>query len=139
MNAIKSLRVKRLDAILSILGSPEKSMDGLYGSIFERITRQSESDVEIARHVFMWMTYALRPVELEEVVTAFTVDYKTASIDASRTPPNPQDLLLVCGNLVIVDNVTASHKSILKLVHTSVKDYVRGRAMSPYVPVRDLT
>lgn len=131
--SIENHNVLTLDVIRKIVENPVSSMDSEYDKIFNKISQLSDNDREISRYVFMWMTYALRPITLEEVETAFTIDWKTFGMKSSECSPIPEhNFLPNCGNLVILDKKKIWEcDSVLRFIHASVKDYLllKGRQL----------
>lgn len=106
------------------------SMNDVYNRIFDQISRLSEHDRNLAKHIFMWMTYALRPLTLEEVQCAFMVEWETFSLNPGNSLLNPEYFLLVCGNLVMCEEKQFwQPDSVLRFVHASVKDYLRSKGL----------
>lgn len=131
--SIENHNVLSLDVIRKVVENPVSSMDSEYDKIFNKISQLSDNDREISRYVFMWMTYALQPITLEEVETAFTIDWKTFGMKSSECSPIPEhNFLSNCGNLVIFDKKkTRERGSVLRFIHASVKDYLllKGRQL----------
>lgn len=103
-------------------------MNDEYNRIFDQISRLSEHDKKLAKHIFTWMTYALRPLTLEEVECAFTVEWETFCLNPGSSLLIPEHLLMVCGNLVMYEEKQFwQRSSVLRFVHVSVKDYLRSK------------
>ena len=128
LRSIDSHRVKTLDLIRTFVEHPAFSMNDEYNRIFDQISRLSEHDKKLAKHIFTWMTYALRPLTLEEVECAFTVEWETFRLNPGEFSLIPEHLLLVCGNLVVCEEKQIWQRgSVLRFVHASVKDYLRSK------------
>lgn len=129
LQSIESLRVKTAKAIAEIVEYPTSEMNTFYDKIFEQMESQNHrSDIDLVNHVFLWTLYSLEPCRLSDIWIARTVDWKNRKMDPSERPKDESDLLLVCGNLVVIE----SEKSkIISFVHKSVRDYLkqRGRAL----------
>jgi hypothetical protein len=111
-----------LEAIKNIVEQPAGSMDAVYNRIFVQLSRLSPGDREVTRHIFMWMAYSFRLLNLADLVIAHGFDWKTYQ----STQPQEElldDFLLVCGNLVVVDEL-----GYVQFIHKSVPDYIRKQS-----------
>jgi hypothetical protein len=148
LEQLKRVRVKSPAAIASMIETQSRTLDEFYDKLFAKINSQSQCDRNIARHVFMWLMYSGQRITFGDIAASFTVDWKTRSIDETKRPPNLDDLLLVCENLVVSDSIehdpylpppalpfgvsapSADTRRYLRFVHMSVPDYIRRRAES---------
>lgn len=128
LRSIDSHRVKTRNLIRTIVEHPALSMNDEYNRIFDQISRLPEHDRKLAKHIFMWMTYAFRPLTLEEVEYVFTIEWERFRLNPDDFPSNPKQLLLICGNLVVCEEKKIWQSgSVLSFVHASVKDYLRSK------------
>lgn len=79
-----------------------RSMDAVYHRILMQLSRLSPSDRQVTRHIFMWMTYSFIHLRLTDLGTAYLFDWK-AYRTAQPREELLDDFLLVCRNLIIVD------------------------------------
>lgn len=123
LREIESRDFHTREILHDLVNKPVQSMEEEYDRIFGRISRLKPDQREAARHIFMWMTYALRPITLEEVGTAFAMDWENFTVKCSV---DATQFLLLCGNLVECKRKNNwSDRNILRFIHTSVKDYLR--------------
>jgi len=79
-----------------------EGMDNTYDEAMERVERQDDSRKELAKQVLSWITYAVRPLSVEELQHALAVVPDTTNLD----PENITDeeiLTSVCAGLVVID------------------------------------
>ena len=100
--------------------------------IFERILlklKRSGSDVAMSRKIFEIVAVAHRPLDLEELREAISIDPGTSSWDAKKLVNDIDGYLGCCGSLLIVDD----EHSTLHFAHHSVRQYLVYRGKSTYV------
>jgi len=80
-----------------------KGIDDTYDEAMERIERQDEGRKEIAKRVLSWITYAIRPLSVDELQHALAVDDDATEMDPEAIIDD-EILVSVCAGLVVVDN-----------------------------------
>jgi hypothetical protein len=88
-------------------------LDDSYNETMERICRQDEDRKQLAMQVFMWITYAVRPLRIGELQHALAVEPQTACLDP-ETIYDVEILLSVCAGLVVIDD----EQHVVRLVRT---------------------
>jgi hypothetical protein len=98
-------------AVREALKRLSKGVDEIYDEAMKRIEGQSEDDRTLAKAVFAWITYAHRPLTLNELQHAVAVvpDMKNMDPDALV---DEQILISVCAGLVVVEE----ESSIIRLI-----------------------
>jgi hypothetical protein len=77
--------------------------------------------LELGTRVFTWVAFAVRPLTLEQVAEAVTIEAEDKHYEHDRSLlDNGRSLLTLCGSLIVHDTVT----DIVSLPHSSVKDYL---------------
>ena len=92
---------------------------GNYDDAMERITQQPTK--ELALRVLLWVVYAARPLELEELQHAIAIDELEAddqSISEEGLTP-PSILINACAGMVKIDEAS----NIIGLVHKTTQEY----------------
>lgn len=84
----------------------------------ERIKSQLEGQYELAKKVLSWITYARRPLTTAELCCALAVEPGKRVLDSDDLP-DLEDMLSVCGGLVVVDRESA----VVRLVHYTTQEY----------------
>lgn len=86
-----------------------------------------DQDVHLARHTFLWLVGAKRPLQLSEIAEALFLNPKDGSRNATRLPEGSGSELLdnrllveICRNFVNHNEKT----DILELSHFSIKVYI---------------
>jgi hypothetical protein len=110
---IRSLR-KALDIL------PEE-LDKTYEEAIERIQSQPEDESKLAMRVLSWITHAIRPLKVEEILYAIAVmnlDPGDTTLDEEGLT-DEAELITVCGGIVIVDQ----DSRVIRLVHYTTQEY----------------
>jgi plasmid replication initiation protein len=100
MNAVVEQHSKA--GVTNVLDNLPNDIDDIYNQAMERIERQPKPDKELAERVLSWITYAYRPLTVEELQHALTVSPQMANLDASALIFDWK-LTSVCAGLVVID------------------------------------
>jgi hypothetical protein len=88
-----------------------EGVDNAYDEAMARIERQDRPRAQLAEKVLSWITFAFRPLSVEEIQHALAIELETTSLD----PENITDeevLTSVCAGLVVIDE----KRRIIRLV-----------------------
>ena len=99
----------------SLENLPER-LDDTYEEAMKRIYSQSREDWELASEVLAWITFALRPLLMEELQCALAVQPGDSWLDIDALP-DEEILLSVCAGLVVLDK----ERSVARLIRESSK------------------
>ncbi|KAK6358579.1 hypothetical protein TWF730_007905 [Orbilia blumenaviensis] len=130
----KEARPEDIEAVLPIL---PRDLDELYDRIVSRIVRLRRS--KVAREIFKWVAYAIRPLTLEELKEAASLGdkqlsswadlHKLADVDESKWLQN-------CENLVVVNRVDRT----VQFAHSTVRDFLKsGKSSESLFSIKGLT
>lgn len=115
------------------LKSLPKTLYGMYASMFRQIPEEHE---EIAITILRWLTYAARPLRIEEVSEVLCLDIDDdPRFDPERRFPDPRDILEICPSLVIaVDGGIQEDEGLalgerMQLAHYSVKEFLVSKSI----------
>ena len=120
----------RLQVVLDVV-LPE-GLEGMYDRILRLICRSSSVEQDLARRVFLWLAYALRPLQIQGLHAVLTADddikHENDLIDEARTSSLKvfkETIITICGGLVeIVTLGPASAASgSFQFIHLSVKEH----------------
>ncbi|KAI9812564.1 MAG: hypothetical protein M1827_004553 [Pycnora praestabilis] len=104
--------------IRSALQHLPQQLDDVYNEAMQRVYRQEEDDVLLAKQVLSWITYAFRPLSIIELQYAIAVRPGDSEFDEEALPD--EDLLLsVCAGLVTADR----ESGLIRLVHYTTQKY----------------
>ncbi|KAK2781391.1 hypothetical protein FQN53_000582 [Emmonsiellopsis sp. PD_33] len=133
----KCRNVKSLDQTLNSL---PKTLDDTYERILLNI---SENDRQDALTILKWLAFSARPVLLEEIAEALTIDLesKYPQYDDTRRYIDPLDILEICSTFVTTSTISGPElefppyfypdlgveKRVVSLAHFSVKEYLLSR------------
>ncbi|KAF3272465.1 hypothetical protein TWF970_009968 [Orbilia oligospora] len=116
----KEARPEDIEAVLPTL---PKDLDELYDRILSRIVRLRRPDV--AREIFTWVAYAIRPLTLEELKEATSLGdtgfktwealHKAAAVDESKWLQN-------CESLVVVNGPSQT----VEFAHSTIKEFLES-------------
>jgi hypothetical protein len=83
-----------------------ESLEATYKNALEGIP---EKDAKRARMILMWLTFALRPLKLNEIAAAVSL-------------PQPDFVLQICSS-ILVTLIHEDSNEVIKIAHFSVKEY----------------
>lgn len=108
-----------LNALETLKSSSTESgqLDFAYGRALRNIGSQSKSAKNLAFKSLSWLVRARRPLTVDELRTAVSVEPGRYELDKLDLPAT-ETLLHVCGGLVTVDGST------IRLAHYSVQEYL---------------
>ena len=118
-----------MSAVLSQL-CPKQLYES-YDEVINRIWRQDEYDLNLAKQVLGWISFAKRPltvIELQHAI-AFTID--PVEIDDADLFPEAE-LVSVCAGIVTVD----PRSNIIRLVHYTTQEYFEGIGKNKFPAVQ---
>jgi hypothetical protein len=101
-----------LKAVRMTLETLPKDLDSTYEQVMQRIAGQNEDDRHLGEQILQWISFAERPLSLDELQEALAVEADSEELDQD----NIYDVELVtsvCCGLVIVD----LDNSVIRLVH----------------------
>lgn len=116
--------ISRLLARLHIL--PAK-LEEAYSVSLKRIADQGESDRSLATRILQWVSYAKRPLGVEECLHALAVEHDNgnappADLD-TRNLLQRQSLVDVCAGLIRIEDT----ENTLRFVHSTAREFFEGR------------
>jgi hypothetical protein len=88
--------------VLKSLDNLPNDIDDIYNQAMERIEGQLKADRELAERVLSWITYARRPLTVEELQHALAVSPEMVNMDPTALIFNWK-LTSVCAGLVVID------------------------------------
>ena len=99
------------NAVRDALDVLPAEVNATYRVAMDRIAKQSPDDKELAESVLVWVTYAQRPLSLEELQHAVSILPKMTYIDSGSLVPE-QLLTAVCAGLIVFD----VNQNVMRLV-----------------------
>lgn len=124
----QQITAKKIIKVLEKLKSSptgDKPLDPTYDRIMENINRQPETS-ELAIKVLSWIVKAQRPLTVEEIQWAVSIEpneYELNELDL----PDRATILESCGSLVVIDEVS----NITRLAHYTVQEYLLRKSIIP--------
>jgi ankyrin repeat protein len=116
---IDSLQGKRsAKSVRQGLKTLPAGLDAAYTIAMSRIESQLDEEVETAKDVLSWISYATRPLTPLELQYALAIEDHQLFIDEDNIP-DIEDLISICAGLVIVDE----QSGVVRLVHYTVQEY----------------
>ena len=116
-----STKSKRRKALLTLPTTPYKAFQGIIARIREC------PNAELGMHVLMWLHFANRPLELNELQHALAVEKDHTEFDADNIPPR-KAVLNSCLGLVVVDDETKT----VRFMHFTLEEYFRDNAQTEF-------
>src|SRR5271155_4715811 len=93
-----------------------KELDATFKETLDRIERQPESRAELGMRTLIWISHARRPILVEELCQAFTVNPGDTYLDQDDCPL-PKHMVDYCLGLVTIDK----ESSTFRFVHFTVQ------------------
>lgn len=116
MNSLAKKHNRR-DIRLALESLP-KELDETYADSLQRIKDQDEYDAQLAEKTLYWISFATRPLTVQEIQHALAVTAEDTDFDGEALPH--QDILVsVCAGLVTIDK----ESSVIRLVHYTAQEY----------------
>ena len=102
-------------------------LDSVYAQTLQRIREQRGGRSQLGMEVLMWVSYAERPLRIDELCHALAVDLQSTDVD--RDNIRPQDTVLgSCLGLAVVDAET----STVRLIHYTLQEYLTRHGIFPH-------
>jgi len=102
------------------------NLDNVYDQTLRRINEQSGDRSRLGMEVLMWVSYAERPLRIDELRHALAVEMGATDFDLENVPP--QDTVLAsCLGLAVVDSET----STVRLIHYTLQEYLSQPSVLP--------
>ena len=111
-------------AVRNALNKLPQGLDDTYDEALQRIQRQGQPSAEMAYRVLSWISYAYRPLTVEELRCALAVTPGHFTFDEDAMTPG-STLVSICAGLVTVD----TDSNIIRLVHYTTQEFfekIRG-------------
>ena len=109
---------KEVRSTLASFSKGSTALDNAYSGAIQRIEGQLSGDLQRAKKVLCWITYAKRPLNTAEMCCALAVEPGEVEL-APENVPEIEDLVSVCAGLVVVD----PESNIIRLVHYTAQEY----------------
>ena len=99
-----------------------EDMDATYERILDTINAKPRAQRELARKILIWIAYARRPLSIEDLAYAISIDTDTKSLkDLESSLPTEESILGACANLISVDR---NQNPYVRFVHFSVQEFL---------------
>ena len=105
-------------AVRKALETMPTTLDATYDEAVRRIESQTDDDKELAFLVLSWVSYASRPLTIEELRQALAVEPEETELD-DENMPDQDTILSICAGLVTSDQATGA----VRLVHYTAQEY----------------
>jgi ankyrin repeat protein len=112
-------RCRNLKGLQRTLYTLPTTLDETYTRILRDLPSEHIQDI---LRVLTWLCHAWQPPTLTELVAVLAVDLDEARYDYNQEYQDPEDIIGICGGLVVSDS--ADRRRPVRLSHASVKDYL---------------
>lgn len=130
MNSLKNkTSAKEIRTALTMLSSGSNAYNDAYEEAWYRLNAQPEEHRNLARQTIAILLTARRPLSVEELCHALSVDTNDEQVDDEEDMRNIEDILATCVGLVTAD----PGSNMVRLVHKSTQDYF-SRHRSEFFP-----
>ncbi|KAH0833905.1 hypothetical protein J3R83DRAFT_11089 [Lanmaoa asiatica] len=120
--------ISRKEVRSTLNGLPE-GLNETYERILLAIDTKSQEG-QLARRALIWLVEARRPLRLNELMEALSINFSTRTLDRDSRPMHNGALLDACGNLVTYIAKTG----IIILSHFSDREYLMGEFILTKLP-----
>jgi hypothetical protein len=110
--------IQKAKATLQAFKKGAQSLDTAYGEALERIEGQLPGDTLLAKQGLSWITYAQRPLTIQELCHALAIEPGERILDPDAVC-DIDDILSACAGLVTID----TESNVVRLVHYSTQEY----------------
>ena len=104
------------------LSKMPQDLSGAIQETLDRIDKQPNGRRRLAMATLMWISHALRPLKVDELMEALSIRSGQTSVNRKYFP-SPKLMLDCCLGLVTIDE----ESSTIRLVHFAVEEYFRSR------------
>lgn len=91
------------------------TLNDLYEATLHRISQQAIEEQELALQALLWITHTTRPLKIEELLEALTVDISSQIVDAEKQT-SQETLISVCLGLIAVEK----ESGLIRLIRKSI-------------------
>ena len=98
-------------------------MGATYKRIFNIISAKPRAQRELARKVLIWTAYAQRPLSIDDLAYAFSIQTGPNGLESSI--PREESILDACANLVSVDQ---SRNRYVRFIHFSLQEFLTSHS-----------
>lgn len=137
------LRLNFNSLLQEIANMPEK-LDSLYKEEMERVLSLMEAeDIRLAKIVLAWILLARRPITVQEIVMALSVDQITRSVPTKREQCTAVPSFISTALTPFIEifstptQIKAEHisdTSTIRIVHESARQFLWDVCLKPYSP-----
>lgn len=92
-----------LSRVRKALDTIPVDLEGVYNETMFRIGQQNKDDVELAKNVLAWISYAQEPLSIMELLHALAMDPDEVTLDPEAMP-DAATLVDICAGLVTIDD-----------------------------------
>ena len=109
-----------------------EDLDATYHRILNMINKKPREQYELAKKVFLFITYAREPLSIDTLALAIAVEHPTQSLDTLRSSISTEKMILnVCGNLISIDKHPNTRH--VRFLHFSVHEFFTSyRSNTPH-------
>jgi hypothetical protein len=113
------------------LGNLPVELNETYDEAMKRIQGQEWRKVKRAEQILSWISYAVRPLTVEEIQCALAIEPDDTDLDEEALPD--EDLLTtVCAGLVTIDR----ESNAVRLVHYTAQEYLERTRLNLFPAAR---
>jgi len=112
--------IAKLKQIKTIRMALSNLPSGLHNTYERILTRVPQGNFDAVYRSLVWLSFNVIPLSLKELIEAIAIEEDMPNIDEDALLSSSQDLLDMCGSLIIVSD----SRNHVTLAHLSVKDYL---------------
>ncbi|KAF5694693.1 hypothetical protein FDENT_821 [Fusarium denticulatum] len=112
--------LKAFKDALTTLPTGASAYNKAYDDVMKRIESQDEEGIAVAKAVLGWLTFAKRPLRIEELRTAVIIEETDTDVDEEKLM-DIEDMVSTCAGLVTINR----WNDTVTLIHYTVEEYLR--------------
>ncbi|KAF5592395.1 hypothetical protein FPCIR_5716 [Fusarium pseudocircinatum] len=112
--------LKAFKDALTTLPTGASAYNKAYDDVMKRIESQDEEGIAVAKEVLGWLTFAKRPLRIEELRTAVVIEETDTDVDEDKLM-DIEDMVSTCAGLVTINK----WNDTVTLIHYTVEEYLR--------------
>ncbi|KAH6912087.1 ankyrin repeat-containing domain protein [Coprinopsis sp. MPI-PUGE-AT-0042] len=140
-----SLQIDMLQHCLSIreirqtLEQLPKQLEDMYTLTMKRIEAQPASHVSLAKKALLWVVFAERPLDVEELVCALATCPTTGHFDPQGAVSEASLLSICCGLITLQAEVwPGKTRQLVRLIHFTAKDALQRTLLADFAYPHEL-
>ncbi|MCJ1475157.1 hypothetical protein MMC13_003817 [Lambiella insularis] len=99
-----------------------------YDQVLQQIIAKNPVQLALVKSIFQWLMESVDALPLDRLAHAVSIHEHDSTFDLENVATDPEDLIAMCGCLVVVDHKSSKSKAeaLVSLAHFTVAEYLRS-------------